>query len=259
MIDRKHGALGKRPANARYRKGMLKMADFFDISKIVVPTIFGHYNRLPALGMLGNEYVGCCVEAGAAHHVMYWCAAAGRPIPQFTDDNVYSDYSAATGYNKLNPFSDQGTDMSAWTQYFKKPGIIDAAGVRHTIVDYVVTVEVGNWDKLMLAMYLFDGAGIGVDLPQSAMTQFDAHQPFTIVAGSPSEGGHYMAGFGRNSKQQAVVGTWGDLQGITKEWYERFNDETNAYISLELLDTKTGLTPENYDKTGLAKALAAIG
>lgn len=260
IIQRKHGLLGKRPVNYENRKKMLRMVDIFDVDAILpkVPKLFGHSSKLPSnIGILGNDQVGNCVFAGGCHHVMYWNVAARKPIPLFTTADAIEDYSAFTGYVPGNPLTDQGTDMSTFPNYFKSPGLRDSEATRHTIVDATVSIQPGLWTHLMVAMYLFDGAGIGLNLPQSAEDQFDAGEPWTYVSDSPIIGGHYIAGFDDNSKGQGVAGTWGGLTAFDESFYSNYSDETNAYISLELLDAK-GLSPELYDRAALEKYIAQV-
>src|SRR5258706_6733413 len=176
--------LGKTPS----RKGAVtfRFNDFFDIKKLPIPpAVFGHYQAIKDFHILANDQFGNCVWAGAAHEHMIWSVEGGRPRAKFTPYDVLSDYTAVTGFDPkqtdaegTNP-TDQGTDMSVAANYRKKTGILTATGDRRKIDGYIA-LEVGNWDQLVVMTWLMGASGIGVNLPQTAMTQFDSHTPWSV-------------------------------------------------------------------------------
>lgn len=235
--------LGKKVA----RKSMtLAFSDFFDASKFPAPpAVFGHQDAVTEWHWLGNDIAGCCVWSGAGHLEYNWSLQGGRPRVRITTKDVLSDYSASTGYDGTDA-TDQGTDMQDGAEYWRKTGIRDAVNVRHKI-DCHVSLEIGNWDQLVLATYLLGGAGVGLNLPKSAETQFDSgNQPWTVVKGSRIDGGHFVPSIGRNQDGNILVVTWGSLQPMTQDFYERYSDEARAYLSLEILNDK-GISPEGFN------------
>jgi hypothetical protein len=152
------------------------------------PASAGHKDLITGdWGMLGNDQFGDCVFAGAAHETMLWNKEADVVVP-FSDKSVLSDYSAVTGFDPTDPSTDQGTDMQAAASYRKKKGIRDAHGKRHKIDGYLA---IKSPFELKQVVWLFGAAGLGVKFPTSAMKQFKAGKPFTVVK-SGIEGGHYM-------------------------------------------------------------------
>lgn len=247
--------LGKRPA----RKGAVtfKFGDFFDPRKLPTPpATFGHYSKVENFFMLGNDQYGNCVWAGAAHEHMVWSLAGGRPRTRFLTKNVLSDYAAVTGFDPAKPDTDQGTDMSAAASYRRKTGVIGANGKRN-LIDSYVALRVGNIDQLALSIWLMGAAGIGLQMPQSSLDQFDRGETWTVPKRSTATGGHYVSGVGRNKVGNFLVVTWGKVHEMTPEFYERYNDETIAYISLDILNEKK-LSPEGFDADTLRKHLAAL-
>src|SRR5882672_5425867 len=108
--------LGKLPARPNAIKH--KFGSFFDAEELPVPSlVFGRPDLIKDWGMLANDRISCCVLSGAPHETMLWNAWAGEPIPQFTDENVISDYSAVTGYDPNDPSTDNGTDMQVAAAY----------------------------------------------------------------------------------------------------------------------------------------------
>lgn len=246
--------LGKKPARLSQT---LKFSDFFDAAKLPTPpAVFGHQDLVTEWHMLGNDIAGCCVWSGAAHLQYAWSLEGGRPRTRITTLDVLDDYGACTGYNGTDA-TDQGTDMQAGAEYWRTIGIRDAVTQRHKI-DAHVSIEVGNWDQMILATYLFGGCGIGIELPKSALDQNDAKEVWTVVPHSKVEGGHFVPSVGRDANGNVLVVTWGTLQPMTQEFYERYNDESRAYLTLEFINDN-GLSPEGFDVNALRTYIKQLG
>lgn len=247
--------LGKTPA----RPGAIKFqfAAYFDARKLPVPPlVIGHELIGHDWGMLSNDKHSNCVFAGAAHETMIWSHMGTRAAGvNFTDANVLSDYSAVTGYDGTAA-TDQGTDMQQAAEYRRKTGIIDANGVRHKI-DAYFDLRPGHPDDLALAIYLTGAVGIGIECPDNADKLFDAHQPWDVTAGTHVEGGHYIPAMLRNSKDQFGVVTWGGLQGMTLDFYDKYCDEAVMFLSLESI-TQKGLSPDGFALDEINRDLAAL-
>jgi hypothetical protein len=218
------------------------------------PATFGHETLIPAVGwgMLGNDQYGDCVWAGAGHETMLWNKEAGRSVI-IMPDNALSDYSAVTGFDKSDPSTDQGTDMDDAAKYRRTTGIVDASGNRHKVGAYL-DLEPGNLDELFQAAYLFGAVGIGIEVPSSAMDQFNAGQPWDVVAGSTIEGGHYVPFVAKRDNLEVV--TWGRTQQMTVKFFEKYCDQAIVYLSEEML--VDGKSLEGFDLASLKADLAAV-
>jgi hypothetical protein len=234
--------LGKKAA--RPDSVLLRFRRYANLSVLPTPPAeFGHDNLVKGpLGMLGNDSYGNCVWAGAAHETMLLNASAGKTVT-FTDDAVLSDYSACTGFNKADPSTDNGTDIQQAAAYRQNTGVIDAAGNRHKIGAYLA-IAVGDLDAHLTAAYLFDCVGIGVLFPNTAEAQFDANQPWDVVPNMTVEGGHYIPGVARRGGLW-VIETWGREQLMTDAFLKGQNDESIAYVSIEMLTG--GISLEGFD------------
>jgi hypothetical protein len=203
--------------------------------------------------MLGNDTAGDCVFAGADHETMLWTTEAANPAT-FTAATAIADYSAVTGYDPGNPATDQGTEVRQALQYRQQTGLVDAAGNRHRIGAYLA-LEPGDMDHLLEALYLFSAVGIGIQVPQSAMDQFHAGQPWSVVYGTQEIiGGHYVPMVAYRGNLVCV--TWGRLQQITRQFYLKYCDEAWAILSPEML--KGGVSLEGFDLAQLQADLAAL-
>lgn len=244
--------LGKKPAV----KGAVtfKLKDYVDRSILPKPPkTFGHEGIIgDDWLMLGNDLYGDCVFAGAAHETMMWNMEAGIEV-RFDDAAVLHNYSEVTGFNPADPDSDNGTNMSEAASYRRKTGLIDAEGVRHTVAAYL-SIEPGNIAEHYIAMYLFGAIGIGILFPDTAMDQFARRQPWKVVKGAHIEGGHYVSLVARREDMKCV--TWGRIQGMSKTFFKKYNDESIAYVSHERLIE--GKTLEGFDADGLIACLNAL-
>lgn len=246
--------LGKKPA--RPDAVRLKLASYTNAAALPpLPATFGHDALIGVRdwGMLGNDRYGDCVWAGAAHETMLLGREAGHTVA-FTAAAVLGDYAAATGFDPAKPETDQGTDLVEAAQYRRATGIVDAAGTRHKIAAYLA-LEPGNLLHLFQATYLFGAVGVGLQLPASALTQSRQGQVWSVVAGSATEGGHYVPLVGRRADGLHVV-SWGVDQVMTEAFLQAYCDEAVAYVSQEcLLDQKT---PEGFSYDDLISDLAAL-
>lgn len=243
--------LGKQPATHDDRD--LTLAAYTKKKLPVPPATFGHYPAVTAWGMLGNDTHGDCVWAGAAHETMVWNAAHGVSAT-FDDAHVLADYSAVTGFDPSDPNTDQGTNVRTALNYRRQVGIQDSTGGRHKIGAYLALAP-GDMIELLRSAYLFGAVGIGIEFPQSAHDQFNAGQPWTVVSGSPVEGGHYVPVVGADLHYVYVV-TWGRVQRVTKGFLRKYCDEAFALLSVEYLSH--GLSPEGFDLAQLQADLKSL-
>jgi hypothetical protein len=230
----------------------LKLKTYFKPAKLPpVPKVVGRPWLIKPghWGMMANDTVGDCVLAGGAHETMLFNADAQCPVAEFTDQNVLADYSAITGYVPGDENTDQGTDPDAAASYRRKTGLIDASGVRHKI-DVYADLKNRDLDQLALAVFLFGVAGIGVNLPQKAMDQFNRFDVWKVALPDRILGGHYIPCVGRNSAGNYLFVTWGRLQAATPSWVRRYMVGGIAYMSRERLNAQ-GLSPQGYNAAAL--------
>jgi len=243
--------LGKKPARVDAVK--FKFRDFL-VKKSVpaVPKTFGHETAFTDWGMLGNDQVGDCVIAGGMHEIMMWNKVCGKDVV-FTEATAIKDYSRITGYVPGDESTDQGTDMEAAAKYRRKTGFVDAKGRHHKIGAYL-DLEPGNLQEHLLAAYMFEAVGEGFEMPTSAMDQFDAGKPWSIIKGSRIEGGHYIPLVAHRSN--LVIVSWGRAQRVTSSFFKKYNDEAIVYLSQEMISG--GKSPEGFDLPALQDALKSL-
>ena len=198
------------------------------------PADWGYDNVVTAglWGMLGNDQWGDCVWAG-------FDANAGPPGGNATD---------------------RGTNVRAALGYRRSTGIVDAAGVRHKITAYlaldVAKIKSGDFSEVAEAAYLFGAVGVGIQVPQSAETEFGEHKMWSYVAGSPNAGGHYVPIVAHRKHVECV--TWGRVQPMGDRFVSHYVDEAWAIVSPDFLDVR-GQNPQGFDMPKLLADLAQLG
>lgn len=259
--------LGKNEATEDTRDW--KLSAVVDVS-VVLPKItktFGHEAGI-TFGMDGNgpddsvlpgfRGAGDCVFAGADHEVQVWQHAAKKVGPaKFNGATAIKDYSAVTGYIIGNDSTDQGTNVRDALRYRAKTGIVDINGGRHKIVAYLA-LDPGNMNHLLAAMYLFDAVGIGIKFPASAMDQFNKGKEWTVVKGSPIEGGHYIPLVARRSSDSLTCVSWGRTQRMSTTFFETYCDEAWALLSQEAINAATQKSPEGFSPSTLKTLLKGL-
>jgi hypothetical protein len=262
--------LGKKPATKDVRD--LKAVDFIDTAIATPPANFGHGSIFhdgedPLLdwGMNANgpdptapdgakDGVGDCVFAAKAHTVRAVNKVQGRHVV-ITGLESVSDYSAVTGYRVGDPSTDQGTDMRQAHKYHQKVGILDHAWGRHRIAAYAA-IEAGNWDEMMQVAWSFDAVEFGFQFQQAQYDQF-ASGVWDYVNGSPIEGGHAVAHFGRRTNRGGIV-SWGQHVWVTRAFVENLVDEAWGLVYLDSFNRK-GVNDRGLNVTDLEAALNTLG
>jgi hypothetical protein len=260
--DRKLGKSEARPDSIK-----LKLEDFIDKPRLralraaepIRPKKVGHGNlvRRNDWGMLANDRYGCCVWSGAAHETRLWTYEGSGKNTWFRDKDVLADYSECAGFDPKRSETDVGTDMQRAAAYRKNTGIRDALGRRHKINAYLA-IKPGDLELHLDAIWLFGAVGIGIAIPESAMDQNARSEPWTVVNGSNVKilGGHYVPAVNWDGRYLDVV-TWGAGQYMGPQFLSRYNDESVAYLSAEML-RGNGKSLEAFDLDGLKDRLARM-
>lgn len=234
---RRAGALGKLPA-VDFGAANVTLADVQAASLPGAPVRFGNGTMFADWGMLGNDAVGDCAFAGSDHEHMCWTGIGngGTLSAKFTKANTLSDYSALTGYDPADPSTDQGTVVYQLMDYRRTVGVVDATGKRHKIDLAVRLPRPFDWSEFIRAVWAFKAVAIGTLIPQSAMEQFNAGQPWDYVGDRNIEGGHYIPGVGTVDRDNEVtVITWGKRQRMTRAFFEAYVDELWIPLSQEAM------------------------
>lgn len=219
-------------------------------------------------GMMANDRVGDCVDAGVGHVYMANRANNGTWTHVPTDDEVLALYTATTGYDPTktdaqgnNP-TDQGSSEADVCDYLVSTGFLgDRALVTAPLL--TGTTDDEGLDKVRWCIELFGACVIGVNLPNEAQNQFAAGTPWALGGDETVEGGHCVVLFDYSSEDFFAV-TWGGqpkdprgLQRVTGDWMKKFNEEAHAVLWTDQL-MSTGKTPAGFDVAQLTADLKTL-
>lgn len=212
------------------------------------------------LGMYDNDRIGDCVPAFFAGGETLDSVEGSHPAIAFTDKGVESDYSAVTGYRPGEESTDRGTEVRAYLAYHRKTGILDASDKRRKIGAFA-GFDPKDTEKLLAVVAALGKSPIGFEVPNYAMDQFNAKEPFDIkknatVEEAEHEEGHCIGVLGLY-KGYLVVRTWGTLALMSLAFYRKFNDESWAYYSTEFLND--GESISGLDKQKGLELVASLG
>jgi hypothetical protein len=173
-------------------------------------------------GTLGNTTAGDCTIAGMLRLQQFWAAKAqGKPVA-FTDDQAITIYSALSGYDPATGANDTGlveTDvLDAW---------VNTGFEGNKLAGYSSIASVGV-SQTQQAISIYGGVYLGLVLPESAMKQTEAGEPWSDVwYFSRALGGHCVVAF-EYDQYYIYVGTWGKRQPVTWEFFSRHFDAAYA-------------------------------
>jgi hypothetical protein len=243
---------GKTPATKDPRD--LLFHNYVNLSKIPKPPeYFGDEDVVSEYPMDGNDKYGNCVWAMFAHMCQLFAALGGMPC-NFSLEAILKGYSDVTGFDPNDPSTDQGTNERDGLKYMIKTGLVDTTGKIHKFGAFV-KIDPKNTLHMNAACWLFGAVPLGVQIPASAMEQFNNNQPWSLVwLNNHIEGGHAIPWVAKRNND--IVLTWGRKQEMTLAWFRRFCDEAYAVLSPEML--KNGISNEGFNFTQLNADLVAL-
>lgn len=247
-----HLPLGK--LEPRHDDRTLQLARYVDLTKL--PPVPADYDLTAGVTwpMYGNDRLGDCTIAAAAHMIEAWTAKASA-LAEPPDSQVELAYwetgtpPAASG--EPGGPTDTGRVELDVLNHWRSEGI---AG--HKIAAYAA-VDIADPKMLMAATYLFGGAYLGIALPLTAQGQ-RTWTPVGIPVGRAapgSWGGHAVNVAGYNHEGATVI-TWGAPLLATWRFLRVYGDEAYAIISPDWLNQEK--TPDGFDLAALQADLAAI-
>lgn len=197
--------------------------------------------------------LGDCTCACMGHQIQAFTAYSGTEVT-VTDADVLTAYEAVSGYDPKTGANDNGANVQDVLAYWRKTGV---AG--HKILAFAELTGLHNFDAIKTALDLFGTVYLGVAVPASAMQQFDDGEPWTVVKGSPIEGGHAipLQKFNESGDNELEIVTWARLQPLTKQWWNTYVEEAWVVITQDWLDA-AGDTVDGLDLAQLKADFTAL-
>jgi hypothetical protein len=240
---------GRKPTKTDYRT--LRLGAYKAAPQLNFPPACDWTAAVPAWPAYLNTQIGDCTIAAAAHLIQLWSANAGEPLVP-TDQQCLSAYTDVSGYDPATGANDNGAAELDVLNYWRATGI---AG--NKITTYVA-LDPSNFDELKYACAMFGGVYIGITVPQSAETQFDAGQPWSNVwLGGPIVGRHAIPIVAYDANTFTVI-TWGAKQVVEPDFLVRHLEEAYAVLDTDWL-TAAGNSPSGLNLSQLEADVAALG
>jgi hypothetical protein len=138
----------------------------FGLAQVQAPPSVDWTAALPAsLGMMENDRLGDCADAGFFHAMQLWTANAAGAMLTVPDGTVQQLYSDNAGYVPGNPSTDNGTDLQSLLTYLATTGALMPDGTREKIVAFV-EVDPQNANDLNLVTAECGLIYLGFNVPQ---------------------------------------------------------------------------------------------
>lgn len=218
------------------------------------PTTADYLSEVGSWPMFLNDRIGDCTIAAAAHMLEAWTQYGRAQATLLNNVQVEQAYSAVSGYDPKTGANDNGAVMQEVLSYWRKTGI------GGTKILAFAEVDITNKEECYQATASFEALYLGINFPKFAMDQFNAGDTWHVSdQNTQIEGGHAInAGWYDSSIGMWRVITWGRVQEMTQEFFDKYVDEAWVVITDDLFDPTTGKNPEGIDKHALGESFAAM-
>jgi hypothetical protein len=227
--------LGGKPSDPRKPRAVLRRRPGHALNPPAQSTGLSKLVPASAWGMLGNDQLGDCVCAGALHGQQLIDKAGKGVDTGFTTQDAISMYEVVGGYVPGRPNTDQGAELIDGLKYWAQ----GLGSSRSFKADAYAQFDIKDTDLLKQLINDFGVVYLALEVPESAMTQFDAGQPWTVVKRSPIEGGHCVPGVDYDENYLYVV-TWASVQAVSWDFVAKYFDEGWAVTSADLVKAAGG-------------------
>lgn len=250
-------AAGKSSAAADPRT--LQFSAYMDTANLPVPPDACDWASLVAEWPLyRSDKVNDCTCAAAAHMIIQWTTYARGATVVPSESDVIGTYSDLTGFD---PETSANNARIACRDLLNHWRLSDVA--ERSILGYTA-LEARNPFSVKDAVYLFGSCYMGFELPLSAIDQWRAGQPWSVLpegaigrGARGSWGGHAVAAVAYTPRELLCV-SWGRTVRVSWQFWETYCDEAYAVLSEDWIDGG-GYSPGHFNLIQLKADLAALG
>lgn len=244
------GKLGKKaPDNKR---PALRLSTLLKTAPAAPPSA-DYVSEVAAWPMYMNDTLGICAIAAPGHAIEGWTRYAQGTTTVLPDSAILKGYEDVGGYVPGNPKTDQGCVLQDVLDYWRKTGI---GGDK---VLFFAKVDPQNASEVAAAIYYFGHIIYGIQVPQSAMDQFNAGQPWDVVDNDGGNlGGHAINVGAYNDQSMYTAVTWGAAQKVTQPFFKKYADEAWVVGTADWLNKTSGKSLAGLDLQGLGAEFASL-
>lgn len=239
-------ALGRQPADPTQPKLQLRRLAG---ARPEAPPRCDWLTSVPRWGVFGNDRVGDCTCAAAAHVAVKVDKYGQDRDLALTDEQVLEAYREISGWDGTSD-KDVGATLQDALSYWRSTGI---AG--NTIAAFA-WVNPQDLDLVRACIATFGSVYIGAWITSAAVTQFDHGDAWSFTGRSRVLGGHCVH-IGAYDADSFTCVTWGQPQKMTVDWFRRYVDEVTVPIDLDWLRAN-GTSPAGVDIAGLNADYTAL-
>jgi hypothetical protein len=242
------GMFGRLDPHPRRTHPRVTVDNYWDFGS-VLPHATPHVARLvPYWPMYLNDQLGDCTEACKAHIMQALSLNGAGTEITVSDSTVEGWYERDAGYVPGDPSTDNGAViqdvLQNWQDDDQALFPISAFGELRDFYHIAAVKE---------ALYLFGSVYLGINVPQSAMDQFNNGEPWTYVGDQNIVGGHAIpiqeimpAG----QLDVVHVVTWGQLQPMNIAFMHNYVEEAWVVVSKEWFNS-SGVDPSGLNLSQL--------
>ncbi len=175
-----------------------------------------------------------------------------------TDNEVLSFYSAVTGFDRRYPTTDQGANEQNVIEYLMRVGWL---GHKLTAA---APLDPAQLNQIKWSVNLFGSSRLGVNLPDSAMNQFQGGQGWDYVAGARLAGGHDVPVVKYDADGTIWIVTWGKAWPVTPAFMAGQYEDGTPYIEEAHCEldkswiSALGVSPSGFSMTDLLEELNSV-
>lgn len=233
-------------------KPRLKLASLLTTQAPMYPENVDYLSRVKSWPMYLNDRLGDCTCATVGHIIQLLSTYGQGNTETITDGQVLEAYEAVSGYDPETGANDDGAVVQDVLNYWRKTGV---GG--HKILAFA-EVDIHDPQTLFAAMNMFGTIYLGIDFPNTAYDQLDAGEPWDVVPGAYSEGGHAInAGYYDVSDEMWKIVTWGQVQPMTQAFWDAYVEEAWVVISPEWFNAQ-GNDPTGLNTYALGQQFQAL-
>lgn len=222
-----------------------------------VPSAADYVSEVDTWPMYLNDSIGDCAIAAPGHAIEGWTRYAQGKATVLVDNDILKGYEAVSGYdpsktdkNGNNP-TDTGCVLQDVFDYWRKTGI---GGDK---ILFFAKVDPQNPSEVASAIYYFGHIIYGIQVPQSAMDQFNDGQAWDVVSNDGGSLGGHAVNVGKYTSAKSYVAiTWGSQQQVTQAFFQKYSDE--AWVVATLDWVKDGVAPTGLDTGALNEAFSTL-
>ncbi|HTD49860.1 MAG TPA: hypothetical protein VK771_04630 [Acidimicrobiia bacterium] len=200
------------------------------------PPTFGTLSVLQAIpwGMDGNDALSDCVIAGVDHVI------ARENAIEHTNDPRPALAIIESQYHFFSP-NDDGCVIADVLQIWRSSGLFHHMPMGPNKIAQYAPFNYQSRTELMQVIAYLGNAYLGIACPVSAQQQFAMQVqtgqlvPWTVVNGSPIDGGHCIVAVGYTADGLLCV-TWGGVVLVTWAFMAQYCDEAWAILSHEIVE-----------------------